>query len=160
MSWWHRWRRGNKFKHILAVLISLHRIIKKDGKTGLTFRCSDLVLHQRRSKERIQCDLQHVIEHARNQVLQQLVRLFQARVSVRFDQLCREGATGGWSVTIGVDDGHDHEVVANQLKRVLTELQSAADGLVRVKDLLAHLPVQGRLDLLSALTSPELLLLG
>ena len=43
---------------------------------------------------------------------------------------------------------------------MLTELQPAADGLVRVKDLLAHLPVQGPLDLLSALASPELLLLG
>ena len=43
---------------------------------------------------------------------------------------------------------------------MLTELQAAADGLVRVKDLLAHLPVQGRLDLLSALASSELLLLG
>ena len=43
---------------------------------------------------------------------------------------------------------------------MLTELQAAADGLVRVKDLLAHLRVQGPLDLLSALASSELLLLG
>ena len=102
--------------------------------------------NQRCAKQRVHHDFEHVVEHARNHYLEQLVGFFEARICVSFDQTRLERAPSS-TASIALLDWHYHKVVANKLKGVLGKLQLGADRLVRVLDLFTHLIVKGSLDL-------------
>ena len=46
-------------------------------------------------------------------------------------------------------DRHNHEVIAHQFKCVLRKLKLLSNSLIRVPDLLTHLFIQAKFDLLS-----------
>ena len=102
--------------------------------------------YQRCAKQRVHHDFEHVVQHAWNHYLEQLVGFFEARIRVSLDQ-SRLERTLSCTVAIALLDRHYHKVVANKLKRMLGELQPGADRLVGVLYLFTHLIVEGTLDL-------------
>ena len=108
-----------------------------------------------RSKQRVQHDFEHVIGHSRQIRLQELVRFLEARICVCFDE-SRLKVLISLPRVLGSRRDH-HEVIADQLKGMLTELQFASDCLVGVDDLTFHLAVEGLLDLFGGLPSVVLI---
>ena len=102
--------------------------------------------HQRRAKQRVHHDLQHVIEHSGNHILQEAVGLLEARVRICFDQTGLKGALPAVVVSL---ERHHHKVIANQLKCMLRELHLASDCFIGVSDLLSHLFIQAAFNFFS-----------